>query len=63
MTTDGLREEGIPPDVLPKAREWWARQMQQLARSHGSKWPEHRQWLADYLNEEVRERLAKRMTT
>ena len=24
---------------------------------HGDKWPEHREWMADYLNEELREHL------
>lgn len=53
----GLREEGIPPDLLPKVRQWWLLQMQQIALAHGASWPEHRDWIVDYLNAEVRDRL------
>lgn len=58
-TTQGLREEGIPSDLLPKVRAWWDSQMNTIARAHGADWPKHREWIADYLNEEVRERLAR----
>lgn len=55
-----LNEQNIPPDLLPKARAWFDRQMQHLEQKHGAKWPEHRAWLVEYLNEELREHLAKR---
>jgi hypothetical protein len=55
----GLREDGIPADLLPKVRQWWGRQMESIAKAHGAEWPKHRDWIADYLNAEVREILAK----
>jgi hypothetical protein len=57
---DGLREEDIPPPLLPKAMEWWNRQMASIAKAHGSEWPKHRDWIVDYLNAELREHLQKR---
>ena len=53
----GLNENNIPPEHLPKARAWFQRQMDRCAEKHGDKWPEHREWMADYLNEELREHL------
>ena len=55
-----LNESNIPPEHLPKARAWFQRQMDRCAEKHGDKWPEHREWLADYLNEELREHLEKK---
>ena len=52
-----LNESAIPPEHLPKARAWFQRQMDRCAEKHGDKWPEHREWMADYLNEELREHL------
>lgn len=49
----------IPPEHLPKARAWFERQMARCAAKHGDKWAEHREWIADYLNEELREHLEK----
>jgi len=42
----GLNERDIPPELLPKARDWFAREMARLQKAHGDKWPEHRDWLA-----------------
>ena len=39
------------------ARAWFQRQMDRCAAKHGDKWPEHREWLAEYFNEELREHL------
>ena len=55
-----LNEQNIPVELLPKARAWFDRQMQNLEQKHGAKWPEHRTWLVEYLNEEMKEYLAKR---
>lgn len=52
-----LNEGNIPPEHLPKARAWFQRHMDRCAAKHGSNWPEHREWLADYFNEELREHL------
>lgn len=56
----GLNEQGIPADVLPKVREWWRQQMQELAASHGPAFAKNREWLASYLNAEIRDRLQRR---
>ena len=52
-----LNENAIPPEHVPKARAWFQRHMDRCAAKHGSNWPEHREWLADYFNEELREHL------
>ena len=60
LDIQGLKEDGIPADLLPQTRAWWSRQMEQLAKAHGDRWPDHREWLADYLNADIRERLKAR---
>lgn len=57
-----LKEDGIPADLLPKARAWFAREMARLEKLHGAKWADHREWLADYVSAELRERARQRMT-
>jgi len=57
---DGLDESQIPPELLEQTRAWWVRRMQEAERSHGEAWPKHRDWLADYMNAEIREQVAKR---
>jgi hypothetical protein len=51
-----LNETGIPADLLPKARAWFAQEMSRLEKLHGDKWPDHREWLAGYVSEELRQR-------
>ena len=58
-----LDEQNIPVELLPKARAWFDRQMQNLEQKHGAKWPEHRAWLVEYLNQELLEYVAKREGT
>lgn len=48
-------EDGIPPELLPRARAWFAREVATLQRVHGPHWPTHREWLLDYLRAELRE--------
>lgn len=55
-----LNEAGIPVDLLPKARAWFAREMARLEQIHGAKWADHRDWLADYVNAEIMERVKRR---
>jgi hypothetical protein len=55
-----LKEADIPADLLPKVRAWWVKRMQEAERTHGAEWPKHREWLADYMNAEVRDRLRTR---
>lgn len=44
--------------LLDEARAWFSAEQQAIARAHGARWPEHRDWMRDYLLAEVRERLA-----
>lgn len=60
IDAQGLKTDGIPADILPAVRAWWAREIERIAKAHGNEWPKHREWIEDYLNAEVRERLAKR---
>jgi hypothetical protein len=55
-----LDERGIPAELLPQARAWFALQMNKLEKAHGPHWPANREWLVDYLNEELRERAARK---
>lgn len=52
-----LNENNIPPALLPQARAWFGCQLTRLEKLHGPHWLAHRDWLVDYLNEEVRERV------
>lgn len=63
MSEPALNEAGIPADLLPKARDWFDKEMARLEPLHGAKWTDHREWLADYLNEEIRERVQLRQRT
>lgn len=54
-----LVETGIPANLLKRSRIWFSAQMARLEQKHGEKWQENRQWLADYLNAELRELIAK----
>ncbi|MEO6624974.1 MAG: hypothetical protein ABIN37_09095 [Burkholderiaceae bacterium] len=58
-----LNEANIPPELLPQTRAWFDRQMAHLERVHGDRWPDHRKWLVDYLNEDIRQRLIRREVT
>lgn len=48
-------EDGIPRELLPRARAWFAAQVKTLERQHGAHWPANREWLLDYLRAELRE--------
>lgn len=49
-----------PEQVLALAKQWHARQVEILCTALGPSWPEHREWVLDYLREEVRLRLIAR---
>lgn len=57
IVTALLSEQNIPPALLSKARAWFDRQIKHLKLKHGPQWAAHRDWLASYLNEELREHL------
>lgn len=46
-----------PSEIRDQADEWYRRQVETLSRSHGSSWPEHREWVEQFLKEELRQRL------
>jgi len=60
QATPLLNESAIPPELLPKARAWFQRRMDRYAAKHGAAWPDTREWIADYINEELREHLARK---
>lgn len=49
-----------PAQVRAAAKQWFERQLALLQRQHGSRWPEHEQWLRDYLAQQLRSRLVER---
>lgn len=53
-----LDERGIPPELLPRVRAWFAGQLRYLEAKHGPHWPANREWLVDLLQAELRERIA-----
>ena len=49
-----------PADVQAAAEQWFAHQVKALRKSLGASWPEHREWVIEYLREEARLRLIAR---
>jgi hypothetical protein len=47
-------------EALRLAQEWFDRQIAIISKAHGDSWPTHKEWVEDYLREEVRERLIAR---
>lgn len=54
-----LDESGIPPELLPRVRVWFAREVRALERAHGSHWPARKDWLACHLRAELRDLVGK----
>lgn len=48
LTNEQIRQE---------SEAWFQRQMAILEKVHGKRWPDHRDWLEEYLKAELRERL------
>lgn len=46
-----------PEQVKQRAKAWYDRQIAIISQAHGSNWPMHREWIEDYLKEELRQRL------
>lgn len=55
--TKSNAEQLTPEEIRRRAREWFDRQIEIIALAHGSSWPEHREWIEQYLVAEIRERL------
>ena len=51
------RPQRTPAEVRARAQEWYDRQIAALKLAHGDAWERNREWLEDYLKEELRERL------
>lgn len=49
-----------PAQVRATAEAWFRHQAELLRQCHGSSWSQHREWVLDYLREEVRQRLIAR---
>ena len=47
-------------ELQAKAEQWFRQQVERAQARHGSRWDEHRDWIVDYLREQVRQRLAAR---
>ena len=58
--TPELNLEAIPQHLHAKARAWYQRQMAQAAEKHGKHWPQHFEWVHDYLEEELRQHLKRK---
>ena len=42
------------------AQAWFKQQIERARARHGNRWDGHKEWVAAYLREEVRQRLAAR---
>ena len=47
-------------EIIAMARHWHEGEMQRCALAHGDCWPDHREWVDDYLTELVLQRLVAR---
>lgn len=57
-TTRAPNPKGLSPEqIRAEAQAWYQRQVAILEKVHGTRWPEHRAWVEDYLKQELRERL------
>lgn len=48
-----LNEREIPAEFLTRSRAYFLRNMNHLEKVHGGNWESHREWFADYLNQDV----------
>lgn len=47
-------------EVRALAEAWYQQQTRRIAQCMGSSWPAHREWVENYLAEEVRQKLIER---
>lgn len=52
MTAKTLSHE----EMVAAGEAWYQRQLVILKKAHGPSWPANREWLEDYLKEELRQR-------
>ncbi|KRC11514.1 hypothetical protein ASE11_19085 [Hydrogenophaga sp. Root209] len=41
-------------EMVTAGEAWYQKQLAILEKAHGPSWPAHREWLEDYLKEELR---------
>lgn len=46
-----------PGEIRQRAQAWYDRQIEIISKAHGSSWPQHKDWVDDYLREQLRDRL------
>jgi hypothetical protein len=44
-------------EIHQRAQAWFAREMDAAQKAQGAAWPQHQEWVADYLRQEIRQRL------
>ena len=49
-----------PAELQALAAAWFRQQMERARVRQGARWDEHKAWVADYLREQVRQRLVAR---
>lgn len=52
-----IEEARTPIEIRQRARLWYDRQIEIISKAHGASWPEHKEWIDGYLQEEIRQRL------
>jgi hypothetical protein len=54
-----LKEALTPGEMRQQARAWYDRQIEIISKAHGSSWPEHKDWIDAYLQEENQQNISK----
>lgn len=49
-----------PAEVKDRAQGWFDRQVAVISKAHGDSWPDHKEWIEEYLKAEIKERLVAR---
>lgn len=62
MTADQIQAEfGVTPQQARKAADWHAREISRISAQHADLWPQHEDWVRDYLKQELREHVQARV--
>lgn len=51
------RSSHTPAQIRELSEKWYDRQVEVISMAHGPSWPQHREWIEDYLKAELRDRL------
>ena len=55
-----MADDLTPDEIRAQAKAWYQRQIDVLSKAHGESWEANREWVEDYLKEELRQRLEAR---